>query len=233
MPVTLNTEHRSPNFDDRGESVDMIVLHYTGMKTGSEALERLCDPTAKVSAHYLVEEDGTVFALVDEEQRAWHAGVSHWQGRDNVNGCSIGIEIVNPGHDWGYRPFPEAQIASVIALMHDIRARHHVPPARIVGHSDVAPARKADPGELFPWDRLAGEGIAIGPYDATQPPPLALPSDANCADMLRDIGYGLEAEYNAAVITAFQRRFIPAELDKGLSEATRAAIADTHGNFVK
>ena len=151
----------SPNFDARTAPPTMIVLHYTGMKSGQAALDRLRDPEAKVSSHYLVEEDGRVFRLVAEERRAWHAGVSFWRGRRNVNGDSIGIEIVNPGHEFGYRPFPEAQIDSVIALVTDIRTRWDIEDRDIVGHSDVAPARKDDPGELFPWKRLseAGHGL--------------------------------------------------------------------------
>ena len=144
----------SPNFNDRRLPIDMIVVHYTGMPTGAEALARMRDPGAAVSAHYMIEEDGTLFALVPEDKRAWHAGVSHWQGVDDINSCAIGIELVNPGHDWGYRLFAEAQINTLIALIADLRTRHAIPIERILGHSDVAPGRKVDPGELFPWDRL-------------------------------------------------------------------------------
>ncbi len=148
----------SPNFNDRALPVDMIVIHYTGMKTGAEALARMCDPSAKVSAHYMIEEDGQVFALVAEDKRAWHAGVSHWQGIDDINSCSIGIELVNPGHDWGYRSFPALQIKALLALITDTRTRHAIPNDRIVGHSDVAPGRKQDPGDLFPWARVRALG---------------------------------------------------------------------------
>jgi N-acetylmuramoyl-L-alanine amidase len=151
-------EAPSPNFDARTGPPDMIVLHYTGMRTGRVAIDRLRDPEAKVSAHYVVEEEGRVLRLVPEERRAWHAGVSFWKGRTNLNGVSIGVEIVNPGHEFGYRPFPEAQVAAVIALMDDIRGRWTIEDNMIVGHSDVAPDRKADPGELFPWKRLAQAG---------------------------------------------------------------------------
>lgn len=139
----------------------MIVLHYTGMESGQAALDRLRDPTAKVSSHYLVEEDGRVFRMVPEERRAWHAGVSFWKGQQDVNGASIGIEIVNPGHEFGYRAFPEAQIAALIELLDDIRGRWMIADSRIVGHSDVAPDRKVDPGELFPWRRLAEAGHGL------------------------------------------------------------------------
>ena len=156
-------EAPSPNFDARTAPPDMIVLHYTGMETGEAALERLRDPEAKVSAHYLVEEDGRVFSLVPEERRAWHAGAAFWAGERDINARSIGVEIVNPGHEFGYREFPEAQIAAVIDLVGGIRERWTVPDARILGHSDVAPRRKEDPGELFPWKRLArGRSRALG-----------------------------------------------------------------------
>ncbi len=155
----------SPNHDARpaGGAVDILVLHYTGMKTADEALARLCDPAAKVSAHYTIGRDGRVFAHVPEDRRAWHAGVSFWAGETNVNARSIGIELVNPGHEFGYAPFPEAQIASLIDLAHGIVTRHPIPPRRVLGHSDVAPARKMDPGELFPWRHLAEFGIGLWP----------------------------------------------------------------------
>ncbi len=128
----------------------MIVLHYTGMKSADESLERLCDTSAKVSAHYLIEEDSTIWQLVNEDRRAWHAGVAFWAGETDINAISIGIEMQNPGHEHGYRDFPDSQIQALISLLTEIRGRHNVPPFRIVGHSDVAPARKEDPGELFP-----------------------------------------------------------------------------------
>jgi N-acetylmuramoyl-L-alanine amidase len=180
----------------------MLVLHYTGMQSGAAALDRLCDPAARVSAHYTVDEDGTVYAHVDEQHRAWHAGVSHWAGVDNLNARSIGIEVVNPGHEYGYHPFPEAQIASVIELCADILQRHPIPASRVLGHSDVAPARKDDPGELFPWARLAEAGIGVWPKAAT--------SDLN-ADALTRYGYDPNAPLDK-VITAFQRHFRPKSL---------------------
>ena len=162
----------SPNFDNRVSPPDMIVLHYTGMRTGDEALARMTDPEAKVSAHYMIEEDGRLYSLVSEERRAWHAGVSFWKGATDINAASIGIELVNPGHEFGYRAFPDAQIEALIELMDDIRSRWTVPESRILGHSDVAPARKTDPGELFPWKRLAqaGHGIWVEPNGAPGAP---------------------------------------------------------------
>ena len=131
----------SPNFDQRRGPPDMVVVHYTGMSTGAEALARLCDPQAKVSAHYLIEEDGRVYELVPEERRAWHAGVSFWKGERDVNAVSIGIELVNPGHDLGYADFPEMQVEALIGLLDAIRGRWTIPNGRILGHSDVAPER--------------------------------------------------------------------------------------------
>ncbi|MFN4289101.1 MAG: N-acetylmuramoyl-L-alanine amidase [Brevundimonas sp.] len=139
----------------------MILLHYTGMQSGEAALERLRDPGARVSSHYMIEEDGRVYRLVPEERRAWHAGQSWWRGERDINAVSVGIEIVNPGHEWGYRAFPDAQIEAVIGLIGDIRSRWQVPDARILGHSDVAPSRKTDPGELFPWRALAEAGHGL------------------------------------------------------------------------
>lgn len=163
MPISKITQHPSPNFDEREREIDMIVLHYTGMKTGREALERLCDPEAKVSAHYLIEEDGRVFQMVEESKRAWHAGISHWRGVDGVNHNSIGIEIVNPGHEWGYRKFTQAQYDALIPLCQAIKARYNIPDINIIGHEDVAPDRKQDPGELFDWELLAKNGLGIWP----------------------------------------------------------------------
>lgn len=158
-----NTSYPSPNFDERERTIDMIVLHYTGMKTAEEALERLCDFEAQVSAHYLIDEDGTVYQMVDEEKRAWHAGVSSWNGVENVNHNSIGIELVNPGHEWGYREFTQAQYDALIPLCQAIKARYNIPDENIVGHEDVAPTRKQDPGELFDWELLAKNGLGNWP----------------------------------------------------------------------
>lgn len=209
----------SPNHDARGRPVDMVVLHYTGMKTGAEALERLRDREAKVSAHYFIEEDGRIFRLVDESERAWHAGVSSWKGEIDINARSIGVELVNPGHEFGYRDFPPAQIDALVALLKDIRTRHDIPPERVLGHSDVAPERKTDPGEKFPWARLAAEGLALAPYDG--PPDDGISEKAAFA-ALESVGYNL-ANDNDAVIVAFQRRFCPAALGQGLDALTKSA----------
>lgn len=154
----------SPNFNERpdGAPIDMIVIHYTDMETGEAALSHMCSPDAKVSSHYMIEEDGRIFQLVEEEKRAWHAGVSAWRGRVNLNDYSIGIELCNPGHSHGYYPFPEAQMQALAALCKGIMARHPVPPENVVGHSDIAPGRKQDPGPLFDWEWLKRAGVGVG-----------------------------------------------------------------------
>ena len=214
----------SPNFSERpvDTSIDMVVLHYTGMKTGAAALKRLCDANAKVSAHYLIEEDGTSYRLVAEDKRAWHAGFSHWAGATDINDRSIGIEIVNPGHEFGYRAFPEAQMAAVETLLAAILRRHQIPAHRVVGHSDIAPSRKQDPGELFGWQRLARQGLSVWP--AEFPPPA---DPANAAKILAAIGYDPAAD-PADVVTAFQRRFVQQSVTGKLDDATLAMIAAVH-----
>ena len=197
----------SPNHDARDADVDMLVLHYTGMKTADEALARLTDPAAKVSAHYTIGRDGRVYRHVPEDRRAWHAGVSYWAGARNINARSIGIELVNPGHEFGYVPFTDEQIAALIDIAQEIMARHNISPARVVGHSDVAPARKEDPGELFPWRALAEYGIGLWPEGGVQTAP---------QNALAQFGYGLppDVEWTEKdVVRAFQRRFRPKKLD--------------------
>jgi len=214
-------ERSSPNHGSRGEPtrVDMLVLHYTGMKSAAAAIERLCDPGAKVSAHYVVEENGTIWRLVPEARRAFHAGVSCWEGESELNTVSIGIEIVNPGHEWGYRPFPEEQMAAVERLCRDLLSRYPIPAHRVVGHSDIAPRRKADPGELFDWPRLARAGIGIWP-----PPNLAVSErELNSADALADlpaIGYCADERSQIPALVAFQRRFRPNCYDGRLDRET-------------
>lgn len=190
----------------------MLILHYTGMTSAAAALDRLCDPAARVSAHYVIDEDGSVFRLVDESRRAWHAGVSHWAGRDGLNDVSIGIELVNPGHEHGYRGFPEAQMRACIALCREILDRWPIPPGRVLAHSDVAPLRKDDPGELFDWERLARAGIGLWPGEAeTEAEP---PDEAGLRAALARFGYGLTSSAAdpallSVVVRAFQRHFAP------------------------
>lgn len=224
----------SPNFDARTKVPDMIVLHYTGMQTGEAALARLCDPEARVSSHYLVEEDGRVFRLVAEERRAWHAGVSFWKGEEGVNHASIGIEIVNPGHEFGYRAFPEAQVAAVIALVADIRTRWEIEDSRIIGHSDVAPARKQDPGELFPWKRLAEAGHGVW-AEADPAPGEPLSEGAEGVGVfalqagLTRLGYdcaptGKFDQNTREVVLAFQRHWVQTRFDGVADGLTRARL---------
>ena len=224
----------SPNFDARTKVPDMIVLHYPGMQTGEAALARLCDPEAKVSSHYLVEEDGRIFRLVAEERRAWHAGVSFWKGEEGVNHASIGIEIVNPGHEFGYRAFPEAQVAAVIALVADIRTRWEIEDSRIIGHSDVAPARKQDPGELFPWKRLAEAGHGVW-AEADPAPGEPLSEGAEGVGVfalqagLTRLGYdcaptGKFDQNTREVVLAFQRHWVQTRFDGVADGLTRARL---------
>ena len=222
----------SPNHEPRKGVArpDILLLHYTGMKTTQAALERLCDPVARVSSHYLVFEDGRVFQLVPEARRAYHAGESSWEGATDINSRSVGIEIGNQGHDFGCPPFPDAQIERVIALCRDIVTRWSIAPCRVLAHSDVAPDRKRDPGEAFPWRRLAeaGIGVWIEPASIAQGPTLR-PGDhgaevAKLQRMLADYGYGVptRGSYDTMtheVVAAFQRHFRPARID-GIADAS-------------
>lgn len=210
----------SPNFDDRKLAVSMLVLHYTGMPDAGSAIDWLANPESKVSAHYVVTEEGQIVRMVDEAKRAWHAGKSWWRGISDVNSASIGIEIVNPGHEWGYRSFPRAQMEALIPLVHDICTRHGITRGNVVGHSDVAPARKLDPGELFPWSQLARVRLAL-------PRPTRHLCDPYWSDgafllALERFGYDI-AEPDAAV-RAFQRRFRPDMIDGIIDGESRAIL---------
>ena len=199
----------SSNFDARPPEtpIDMLVLHYTGMESAARALDRLCDPEARVSAHYVIDEDGQVTGLVGEASRAWHAGQAFWRGEADINGRSVGIEMVNPGHEFGYRDFPDPQMAALEDLAAKLLSRHPIPARNVVGHSDVAPGRKIDPGERFDWARLAAAGIGLWPHAA----PHADVEDADVRIMLGAYGYDVADPGQA--MTAFQRHFRPANLD--------------------
>jgi len=210
----------SPNFDERGGSVvDILVLHYTGMPEEEAALARLCDPAAKVSSHYLVREGGEIVQLVAEDKRAWHAGQSRWREWSDLNARSIGIEIANPGHDGGCPVFPDVQIDAVIALCRDITARWPIPRDRVLAHSDIAPLRKQDPGEWFPWDRLAAEGVGLwvtpAPLSADRFEPTPHELDVFLKALVA-YGYGVTHsdswDTKQAVVAAFQRHFRPARV---------------------
>lgn len=232
------TEALSPNFNERRAPPDMLVLHYTGMPSAHEAIHRLTDPAAEVSAHYLVDEDGSILRMVPEERRAWHAGRGSWLGETDCNHASIGIEIVNPGHEFGYRPFPDVQIASVIALISDIRSRWTIPDSRIIGHSDLAPERKEDPGELFPWKALAQAGHGLW-FEPAHERVAALGADLKPGDeglgviVLRSglsrLGYGLKPggvydDETRLTVMAFQRHWRQDRVDGIADGQTRARL---------
>jgi len=229
-------ERPSPNYDSRnGCPIDMLILHYTGMPTTAEALARLVDPAAKVSAHYLVDEAARVYRLVPEGKRAWHAGVAQWGGVTDINAHSIGIEISNPGHEHGYREFSLEQVAAVTSLAREIVTRHRIHPARVLGHSDVAPMRKQDPGELFDWQRLARAGVGLWPGQVRPLGRTLVPgeSGADVSAMQKQLaafGYRVptRGDYCAetqAVVQAFQRHFRPVKVDGVADGHTRALIA--------
>ena len=214
----------SPNHDERTLPVSLLVLHYTGMETGAAALAHMCDEAAKVSAHYMVEEDGRVFQLVNEDRRAWHAGVSSWGGKTNINSASIGIEIVNGGHDFGLSEFPKVQIGSVIRLCGAIMQRHDILPFGVVAHSDIAPGRKQDPGEKFPWHLLAEQGVGAWPDAKSNDRRVLFEKDAQSRSVsvlqkgLAYLGYGIGItgtmdEDTCLVIAALQRRYRPEKVD--------------------
>lgn len=213
-------EAPSPSFNERLLPISMIVLHYTGMKTAQEALDRLCDPAAEVSCHYFVDEDGTITRLVADDKRAWHAGASHWRGVTDVNSASIGIEIVNPGHDHGYRAFPDAQVEAVIRLAAYLKDRYEITRGNIVGHSDVAPLRKRDPGELFPWHRLARLRLAL-PRPTKN---LVDPMWGEAAFCLALERFGYDVSDRMAAIMAFQRRFRPELIDGEMDAECRMIL---------
>jgi N-acetylmuramoyl-L-alanine amidase len=239
-PVRL---HASPNHGERkeGRQPDSLVLHYTGMADGASALWQLCNPAAEVSCHYLVFEDGEILQLVAEARRAWHAGAGCWQGERDMNSASIGIEIVNPGHDYGYLPFPDPQIEAVTALCADIVGRWRIAPDRVIAHSDMAPRRKRDPGELFPWHRLAAAGVGhwVEPHAITggsflQRGEEGMPIEALQA-MLALYGYDLPVsgaydELTELTVIAFQRHFRPERVDGIADRSTIETLRDLIGS---
>lgn len=200
-------EYLSPNHDDRkGADIRFLILHYTGMETAIGAVERLSDPASKVSAHYTVDEDGSIYRHVDEDMRAWHAGASYWQDDTDINASSIGIEIVNPGHEWGYRPFTGAQMKALYPLCLEIMHRHDIDPEDVLAHSDVAPARKEDPGEFFPWKELASKGVGVWPVPSDED--MVRAAGLNVERALHDFGYDPRVKLRDK-LTAFQRHFVP------------------------
>jgi N-acetylmuramoyl-L-alanine amidase len=258
--MTSYIEKTSPNFDARTRPIDLVVLHYTGMQDAQTALRRLTDPAPiagnypgpwqspdaiedaplpRVSAHYVVDEAGQVYNLVPEEHRAWHAGASSWEGEGDVNARSIGIEIVNGGHDFGLPDFPDAQIEAVIGLLRDIFGRWpDLAPARVVAHSDIAPERKADPGEKFPWKRLADAGVSIWPKPITFHLEPGEDRVGRVQQQLSAIGYGLELtgtmdSATRAALHAFQRRFRPSTIDGMIDDETQMLLASLAAQSVR
>jgi N-acetylmuramoyl-L-alanine amidase len=231
--------HPSPNHGERalGAPVDMVILHYTGMQSAEAALQRLCDPRAEVSAHYVVYEDGNTLQCVPESRRAWHAGRSFWKGETDINSRSIGVEIVNPGHEFGYKPFPEPQIEAVTELVRDICRRHDIHPWMVLAHSDIAPDRKDDPGELFPWQRLSEAGVGhfsvpspIGSGLFMQEGDNGQPVEA-VQSMLALYGYDIEItgefdQKTRLVVLAFQRHFRPEKVDGVVDQSTIETLTE-------
>jgi len=236
----IQVQHKpSPNYNERpeGSEIDTVVLHYTGMQSAAAALERMCDPKAEVSAHYMIDESGAVFELVHPDLRAWHAGVSVWQGRENLNHTSIGIELVNPGHEFGYKVFPDQQIVSLLKLLDFLSQSYAIPTSRYIGHSDIAPLRKQDPGELFPWKHLAEHGFGVFPAKDHSNQQLVLDSALTDADLkilnkqLGIIGYdGFDRDafgaQTAQVLRAFQAHWRPEGVHGNLDEGTLSAIQE-------
>ena len=240
-PDGIDRSFASPNHGLRppGTPIDHLVLHYTGMRGEDAARDWLCDPRAQVSCHYLVYEDGRVFQLVDENQRAWHAGKSVWRGVTDINSRSIGIEICNPGHEFGYKLFGDRQIEAVIGLCRSVFSRHFIPPHQVVAHSDIAPTRKADPGEFFPWEWLAARGIGlfVPPAPLDHQPALGFGDGGEevlaLQQQLSDIGYGVPktgrfGELTQAVVRAFQRHWRPAHIDGVVDASTRDTLSRLH-----
>ena len=221
MDELVHAERLSPNYDERNAPVSMVVLHYTEMEGADAAIERLTDPEAKVSAHYIISEAGEVTRLVPEETRAWHAGVSYWRGETDVNTVSVGIELDHPGHAYGYREFADAQIAALVPLLARIVERYDIPRANVVGHSDVAPQRKTDPGELFPWARIAKLGLCL-----PRPTKLELgdPFDNDGAFYLALERFGYDISDGRKVVEAFQRRWRPELIDGVIDGEIRAIL---------
>ena len=231
----------SPHFNDRTLPLNSIILHYTDMPTTDEALAWLCHPTSKVSAHYLIDETGKIYQLVEDEKRAWHAGESFWQGCTDINSCSLGIELSNPGHSHGYQAFPEAQIDALLQLCEQLRARWDIQKNRILGHSDIAPRRKQDPGHLFPWKVLAREELGLwptspAPYSELTPRDLIARSrkapqwtprksrgkSSFIENSLATIGYEIISLPHT--IRAFKRHFQPHQGDDRVDEETHLLL---------
>ncbi len=217
----VHREINSPNWNERKLPISMVVLHYTEMKPVESAIDRMCDPAAEVSAHYCITEEGEVIRLVPEEKRAWHAGLSYWRGHKDVNSAAIGIELDHPGHDLGYRPFEDAQIEALVPLLNRIVHKYDIARANVVGHSDIAPARKIDPGELFPWDDLAEYRLCL-----PRPKKLELgdPFDNDGSFYLAMERFGYDISDGHKAVEAFQRRWRPRLINGQIDGEIRAIL---------
>ena len=218
MSLSISHDYKSPNFNQREDMklLDTIIIHYTGMKNYQSALEYLCNLNSKVSAHYFINEEGKIWQIVDDEMTAWHAGVSKWLDRKNLNSSSIGIELVNPGHEYGYKNFSLSQYQSLEQLIEILIKKYNIKQDRILGHSDIAPLRKSDPGEKFDWKRLSKKGLSIWPKEI-----LNIPQNINSKNflynLLFEIGYDVENDFKSSLV-AFKRHFIQSELTTDINE---------------
>ena len=218
MNFTISNEYKSPNFNKSRDMglLDAIIIHYTGMQNSESALNYLCNKKSEVSSHYFINEEGQIFQLVDDFNIAWHAGVSKWLKRKNLNATSIGIELVNPGHEHGYKVFSEKQYESLEQLIKLLFSKYNIKKDWVLGHSDIAPSRKLDPGENFDWHRLARKGLSIWP-DKIFSVPDDLKSNQLLHNLLSDIGYDVKNYFKPSLI-AFKRRFIPKDISEETNE---------------
>lgn len=220
----------SPNFNKRPSSrnPELIIIHYTGMQPAGDALSKLCNPDAAVSAHYLIEKNGSIYRLVEDKNRAWHAGLSYWQGERDINGISLGIELDNGGHDFALPSYPAKQIEALLSLLSELSQKYHISPERIIGHSDIAPSRKIDPGEHFPWEILHKYGFGLWPGDLpVRDEPQSIPQ---VQEILEEIGYdcpqtNILDPLTVAVIQAFQRHFTPAEITGTITQKLKYILS--------
>ena len=233
MSFSISNKYRSPNFNPRENTnlLDTIIIHYTGMKNAELALNHLCNKDSKVSAHYFINEDGKIWQLVDDFDVAWHAGVSKWLNRKNLNDTSIGIELVNPGHQYGYKVFSENQYKSLEKLIETLVIKYDIKKDRILGHSDIAPSRKLDPGEKFDWHRLAKKGLAIWPAKILSVPE-SMESDKLLYNLLYEIGYDVKNHFKPSLL-AFKRHFIPNNIDADANEKLINIAYSVYKDFSK
>jgi len=233
MNFSISKKYKSPNFSKRKDVglLDTIIIHYTGMQNANAALSYLCNEESKVSAHYFINEEGQIYQLVDDCNVAWHAGVSKWLKRKNLNDTSIGIELVNPGHEYGYKAFSEEQYKSLEQLITLLFNKYNIKKDRVLGHSDIAPSRKSDPGENFDWHRLSIKGLAIWP-DKIFVIPDNLKSDKLLYNLLSEIGYDVKNYFKPSLV-AFKRHFVPSDISEDTNESVENIAYSVSQNFSK